>query len=174
MVFFFSIALAAALGGTVHGFFEDANSGGHQLLWRLTMLAIGATAWFGTGTAATIHFGSATARALARFAAAVFVLYCFVVLLIKDDFVVAIIDYLPVMLFLGWAFLAAYQRTKRPAFIAGFTGICVMLIAAGVQQAKLGLHPHYFNHNAVYHVLQAIGLFLVFLTGRDAGNNSEV
>jgi hypothetical protein len=172
--FFFSIALAAALGGTVHGFYEEDASIGHRILWRLSMVAIGATAWFGTGTAAIIHFGPATARALTRLAAAVFVLYCFVVLFIKNDFVVAIIDYLPVVLFLGWAFLAAYQRTKRPAFLAGFTGICVMLIAAGVQQAKLGLHPHYFNHNAVYHVLQAIGLFLVFLTGRDASNNSEV
>jgi cation transport ATPase len=97
-----------------------------------------------------------------------------VVLFFKHDFVVAIVDYFPVVLFLGWAFLAAYHRTRRTAFRLGFLGICVMLVAAAVQQARIGIHPRYFNHNAVYHVLQAIGQFMVFIAARDACRQSEV
>jgi hypothetical protein len=36
------------------------------------------------------------------------------------------------------------------------------LVAAAVQQARIALHPTYFNHNALYHLLQAIALFLIF------------
>jgi hypothetical protein len=97
-----------------------------------------------------------------------------VVLFFKQVFLVAIVDYFPVVLFLGWAFLAAFRRTRRTAFRYGFIGICVMLVAAGLQQAKLGIHPLYFNHNAVYHVLQAIGQFMVFIAARDACRHSEI
>jgi len=33
------------------------------------------------------------------------------------------------------------------------------VVAAAVQQARIALHPNYFNHNALYHLLQAIALF---------------
>jgi hypothetical protein len=35
------------------------------------------------------------------------------------------------------------------------------------RQAGQARNPRYFNHNAVYHVLQAVGLFLIFVTARD-------
>ena len=174
MCFFVSIALASALGGTVHGFYEDPASSGQRILWPLTLLAIGLTALSGINIGALIHFEASVVRAISRIAAVVFFVYCVVALFIAPTFLVAIIDYLPAALFLGWVFLQAYRRTQRPAFVLGFSGICVTLVAAGVQQARLGLHPRYFNHNAVYHVLQAIGLFMLFITARDSGARSEV
>lgn len=39
-----------------------------------------------------------------------------------------------------------------------------MLIAAAVQQVQIDISARYFNHNALYHVLQDMGLFLVFVT----------
>ena len=48
MIFFASVAAASLAGGTVHGFFLDKSTFGHQLLWPVTLLAIGitaATAW---------------------------------------------------------------------------------------------------------------------------------
>jgi hypothetical protein len=41
-----------------------------------------------------------------------------------------------------------------------------MLFAAAAQQAELGINPHYFNYNAVYHVLQAVALFMLLLAAR--------
>jgi hypothetical protein len=39
----------------------------------------------------------------------------------------------------------------------------ISLFTALVQQLRVALHPVYFNHNALYHVLQAAALFLCFL-----------
>src|SRR5207245_2244030 len=42
----------------------------------------------------------------------------------------------------------------------------LVLSAALLQQLGVGIHPVYFNHNALYHVFQAIALFLFFLGGQ--------
>jgi hypothetical protein len=49
--------------------------------------------------------------------------------------------------------------------------VLVSVAAAGLQQAGIGIHPAYFDHNAVYHVLQGIALVLLYLGFRkhDAG-----
>jgi hypothetical protein len=39
-------------------------------------------------------------------------------------------------------------------------------VAAGIQQGGIGLHPVYFNHNALYHLVQGIALALIFLAAR--------
>ncbi|MGH9399050.1 MAG: DUF6962 family protein [Thermoanaerobaculia bacterium] len=36
-------------------------------------------------------------------------------------------------------------------------------IAAGIEQAGVGLHPVYLDHNALYHVIQAGALLMLFL-----------
>jgi hypothetical protein len=174
IVFFLSTAVAAVAGGTVHGFFEAPASFGSRVLWPLTLIAIGVTALSGARIGAALHFDSVTARGIGRAAAALFLFYCLAVLFITSNFRVAVVAYLPVVLFLGWVFWQARRRTNRPAFMTGFAGICVVLVAAGVQQAKIGIHPRYFNHNAIYHVLQAVGLFLIFATARDVSKQSEV
>jgi hypothetical protein len=36
------------------------------------------------------------------------------------------------------------------------------ILAALLQQARVSIHPVYFNHNAVYHVVQGIALVLLY------------
>jgi len=174
IVYFLSIALAAALGGTVHGFYAEPASVGSRVLWPLTLIAIGITSLAGAGIGAILLFKASTALVVSSAAGVVFFVYCMVILFVWDDFLVAIVDYLPIVLFLGWAFVAACRRTKRPVFMIGFFGLCTMLIATGIQQFGLGIHPHYFNHNAVYHVLQAAALLMIFMVARDVTMQSEV
>jgi hypothetical protein len=166
MAFFFSIALAAAAGGTVHGFFLDESSLGYRLLWPFTLIVMGITGWSGVYIGALLQFTNAAVLRIDRAAMAVFVAYFLVVLFVRRDFLVAILDYLPALIFVGAAFLLAYRRTGRLASLAGFLGICTILFAALAQQAKLGIHPRYFNYNAVYHVLQAVALWMLFIAGK--------
>jgi hypothetical protein len=173
IVYFLSIALAAAVGGTVHGFYADPGTTGSRTLWPVTLIAVGITSLAGTRIGAFAHFDITVASAISRAAVFIFFLYSIVILFISDDFVVAILDYLPVVLFLSWVFMAAYRRTKRPPFLIGFVGLCTMLGATGVQQARLSIHPRYFNHNAVYHVLQAMALFMIFIAARDLTRQRE-
>jgi hypothetical protein len=164
---FLSTASAAAIAGTVHGFFEAPDSLGQRILWPLSLLAIGVTSLAGARAASLLHFDAITALRISQTAATLFVLYCAAVLFLTSNFLLAIAAYLPVTLLLGWAFLQCYRRTGRSPFLYGFAGICVVLVAAVAQQAKVGIHPRYFNHNALYHVLQGLGFFLIFVTARD-------
>ena len=163
---FLATAVAALAGGTVHGFFSDKTSAGHRMLWPLVLIMIGVGALAFTNIAAALQMTGQAVPAISRAALALFLVYCLVVLFFDDRFVVAIVAYLPAVLFLGWVFLEQYRRTRQRAFAWGLAGIGVTLLAAVIQQARIGLHPRYFNHNALYHTLQAAGLFMIFLTTR--------
>jgi hypothetical protein len=170
---FLATALAALIGGTVHGFFGDPASTTHRILWPLVLLMIGLGSLAFANVAAILRFAPRAARAISRTLLILFLVYCVVVLFFKDTFLVAIAGYLPAVLFLGWAFLGLYLRTRQQAHAWGLAGIGVTLLAAFVQQARIGFHPRYFNHNALYHTLQAAGLFLIFLAARELSRRSE-
>jgi hypothetical protein len=173
MVFFFSIAVAAAAGGTVHGFFLDKSLLGYRILWPFTLIVMGITALSGVHIAAALQFSRPVAVYINRVALAGFLVYIVTVLFIRRDFLVAILGYLPALIFVGEAFLLAHLRKKTPAFLVGFLGVCVMLFAAVTQQAKLGIDPRYFDHNALYHVLQAVALFMLFFAARESVYSGE-
>jgi hypothetical protein len=173
MAFFFSIAVAAAAGGTVHGFFLDKSLLGYRILWPFTLIVMGITALSGVHIAAALQFSRPVAVYINRVAVAGFLAYIVIVLFIRRDFLVAILGYLPALIFVGEAFLLAYLRKKKPAFLVGFLAVCVMLVAAAAQQAKLGIDPLYFDHNALYHVLQAVALFMLFFAARESANSGE-
>jgi len=163
VLFFSSISLATVAGGTVHGFFADKSSVGHRILWPATLILIGLAALCGMRVAALMELTGAAARIVNRAALAGFVIYVAVVLWISSAFLVAIIGYFPAMVMLGVSSLTVYRREGEPGFLSGFLGICVTFIAAGVQQMKVDISPRYFNHNSLYHVLQGIGLFMIFV-----------
>ena len=165
-VLFLSLTAAAALGGTTHGFFADEASPGYRILWPLTMISIGFAAMAGWGFGSAVMFGARTARMVGILAGIGLAVYCGVVLFVSEDYLVAIVTYLPASLILMAAFGRAFHRTRSPSAIIGVVGIVLTFVAAAVQQAGISIHPTYFNHNALYHVIQGIGLLLVFLGGR--------
>jgi hypothetical protein len=59
-----------------------------------------------------------------------------------------------------------FMRTHDSATLIGTIGMLLTLVAAGVQHFRISLHPHYFNHNAFYHLLQGIALFMIFVAAR--------
>ena len=126
----------------------DGGGFGYQVLWPFTLMVVGITALAGAHIRTALLFSRATATYINRVARAVFVAYLLTVLFIRRDFLIAILDYVPALIFLGAAFLLAYRRQNRPAFLTGFFGVCIILFAAAAQQAKLGIHPRYFDHNA--------------------------
>lgn len=162
MVFFLSVGAGTLIGGTVHGFFNTADSFGHQILWPATMLCIGVTTSTGWVLIGMLLSGESRLRSWQIFATAVFVIYAAVVVFYSQRFVVAILNYLPAMVMLLIAALYGYFRfhARRMLMIAG--GIFVSFVAAGVQQGHLALHPQYFNHNSTFHAIQALGFWLIF------------
>ena len=161
-VFFGSITVAGFAGGTVHGFFLNVETLGYQVLWPLTLVAIGVTALAAWIIGARIYFSSIIAGRVKIVAVVEFAGYCLVVLFVTQSFFIAVINYLPAVVFLTVIFFLDYFQAHERQVLIGLCGLLLTFIAAGVQQGGIALHPIYFNHNALYHFIQAVALFLIF------------
>ena len=165
-LFFASVGLAALAGGTVHGFFPGEETLGHAMLWPTALIAIGLTAMAGWAIGARLLFSTDVARRIILAAAVEFVAYSVLVLLISQRFMFAVINYLPAVMWLALALAIVYARVRQRPVLVGLAGLLLTFVAAGVQQAGVALHPIYFNHNALYHVIQAIALLMIFWSAR--------
>ena len=161
-LFFAAAAGASLFGGSVHGFFPNENSQGHALLWPATLLSLGVATWSGWAVGAHLVLAPRAARLLIVAAALQLLGYSAVVLSGQQEFVVAVINYLPAALFMLGAVLWAQYRDPELRLSPAAWGLVLTFVAAGVQRLGLGLHPQYFNHNALYHLVQALGLALIF------------
>ncbi|MDP3938602.1 MAG: hypothetical protein Q8R92_10765 [Deltaproteobacteria bacterium] len=166
VIFFASISVTSFLGGTFHGYFLDPSSLGDAVLWPATLLGVGVTALSAWIIGARLQFSPGAARRIELAALAGFLAYAATVLFVSTSFRVAVVNYLPAALFLLAVYAIRARRQAGPSTLWGLCGLALTLAAAALQQAGIGLHPSYFNHNALYHLLQAVGLFLIFLSAR--------
>lgn len=166
LIFFASITVSSFSGGTVHGFFLDPSFVGERMLWPLTMIGIGVTALSGIQIARSMLWSDAKSAPAKAAVYGAFCIYCGIVLFVNASFLIAILGYLPAMLFLAWALMKNYLRSRQESLLTGFLGLVVILIASVIQQIKILDSSHYFNRNVLYHILQGIGLLMVFTTAR--------
>jgi hypothetical protein len=161
-VFFTTIALAALAGGLVHGYFPETSTA-FRWLWVGTLLSLGGAAAAAWLASAQILVPNARQRWIVVMLALAFALYAYVVIVIRSEFWVAILDYLPATILLTIAFATEYRRHKETAMLAGCIGLVLTFAAAAVQQAQVSLIPRYLGHNASYHLMQAVALALIFI-----------
>ncbi|SVB40591.1 uncharacterized protein METZ01_LOCUS193445, partial [marine metagenome] len=160
-VLFISVGLASAIGGTVHGFVNE-DTFLHSIFWRGAIACIGVSALSAWMIGTRIVFNSLVQKIIGTMAVVNFMMYFGYVLFFNQDFIVAVANYLPSAIFLLITFVNVYRQTwHRLAFFA-LVGLALTFVAAGIQQLEIGVHPKYFGHNALYHVVQAVGLSLIF------------
>ena len=150
----------------MHGFFLEPQTAGQTVLWSATLLAIGVTALSAWVIGGLIQFPEAVAHRILILAAVEFAGYCAVVLLITQVFWVAVVNYLPAAGFLFLVFSLTYRRTWERPVLVGLVGLTLTFVAAGARELGIALHPVYFNHNALYHLIQAVALFMIFWAAR--------
>jgi hypothetical protein len=146
---FLALALAALLGGTWHGFWQN------DILWKATTLSVG-VASFGmvVGSAIATTSGAAL-RLFIAFATLKFMIYA-VWMLRQDDFIWVVADSASALLVVGLLHLWRFNGWM-------LAGVGVSVLAGLVQASGLALHAH-FNHNDLYHVIQ-IAAMLAFYQG---------
>ena len=83
-------------------------------------------------------------------------------LFFNQNFDVAVANYLPSALFLLFVFVNVYKQTLHRLAFFTLAGLILPFGAAGIQQLEIGVYERYFSHNALYHVVQAMGLYLIF------------
>lgn len=161
VLFFASVAAAALLGGTVHGFFPG-DGGLGALLWRATLLATGLTTLAAWALGARLALSPSAARVVTGAAVLQLVAYAVVVLAVTDEFRVAVVNYVPAAVALGVALAVARRRTRARPALVGALGVGVLLGGSWVLVKQVALHPVYLTHNAVYHVIEAVALAMLY------------
>jgi hypothetical protein len=100
------------------------------------------------------------------------VIFSGVVLFVHESFGSIVYFYTPALLLL----LVAAGRQGIQRRDAGWsliaTGLMLSAGAAVLQLARVALHPVYFDHNAVYHVVQGLALIVLYLGWRRAASES--
>lgn len=163
---FAALAGAALLGFVVHGFLVDKSSLAYRLSWIGTLLAIGvmtfAMVWMATRLCCTESAGRWIVRASLLLLSG----YALLVLLGFRRFGLAVAVYLPALLFLLTAFVIQYRCSHIPGSLLGAISLLLSVLAAAVQQSGVSLHPEYLDHNTLYHLIQAVALWILYLAGK--------
>ena len=162
VLFFVSVAVASLVGGTVHGFLLEETTFIYKFFWSFLMLVIGVTTLSGLSIGAKILMTPELAKWVIWGAFLKLCIYSGVVLFINNAFWIAIVDYFPAAFFLLVAFIAIAYRQSSLGLSLGAWGMVLVFVGAVLQQKQVSIHPIYFNHNSLYHVLQGIALAMVF------------
>jgi hypothetical protein len=164
--FFVFLGLAAATGGTVHGFCPDRQTPACQLLWELTLQLVGLAAFSTWILGAGIIANGRGGRWLTLAAVPQIAIYSPIALLVTQEFWIALTIYLPAALLLLAGFVTVFQRDGDRYGRIGASGSLLSLVSSLIQFLGIGIDPVYFNHNALAHVVQGAALFLIFLAVR--------
>jgi hypothetical protein len=155
VVFFITLSLASLFGGTVHGFVPTGPWS--EWLWCGVLFSLGGTAIAMWGITTALGCSPAIARRVMSVVAVLAVVYVTVVVSGVREFWITIVAYLPAAV----GMLVAYVRHRHHPgpWRWGIIGVVLTFVAAGVQVGHVALHPVWFNHNALYHLIQSIALF---------------
>jgi len=91
-----------------------------------------------------------------------------VVLFVDESFSTIVRFYAPALVFFLIVAVRQAIRTRSAAWWLIAVSFIISGAAALLQQANVSIHPVYFDHNAVYHVLQGIALVLLYRGFRQA------
>ena len=159
---FAALALAAALGGTWHGFAPAFAEIAVILVWKATLLCVG-VASFGmlAGSAIAATAGNARKSLLAVAAAKLAVYSGWMVG--HSEYIYVIMDTGTALALIAVLHLWSAARDRAARWI--LAGVGVSVLAAGVQASGFALHRH-FNHNDLYHVIQIVAMILLYAGAR--------
>ncbi len=163
------LASAALWGAIFHAFFpEDTATLAGFIAWipvALSILVVAATLLeLALGILAP-RLASALRRTIVAGYAIVFVA---VVLLVDESFSTIVRFYGPVLLLFLLAALGQAIRTRSGGWTLIAAAFICSALAAVLQQAHVSLHPVYFDHNALYHVVQGVAVVLLYFGFRSA------
>lgn len=160
---FLATAVAAAIGGTSHGFGPGWSQGSRDAAWlasygviglaNLLLLAGAVLAW-------APRLYQLPLLGLLGFRLGVYA----ILLASHREFRYVIYDFIGTLVALGA--LALLGRATRPAPVPmTLAGIAVSFAGALVQSSGLALHAH-FDHNDLFHVIEIVGLYCLYRAGR--------
>jgi hypothetical protein len=159
-----ALASAAFWGAVFHAFFPaGTTTRAGFVAWMPVPLSIAAIGMSLLALALRVAAPRVPSPARRLAVAAYGAAFAMIVLLVDESYRTIVCFYAPVVVL--FLIVAARQaaRTRNRGWTLIAASFAVSLLAAGVQQARISIHPEHFDHNAVYHVLQGIALVLLYL-----------
>ena len=135
------------------------------IIWRATLIFVGITG-LSLSMAALTFFTSEKVQNFFMIAAALILIRYFIQLNNQDTFRQAVKFYLPLTVISFLGFSIAYVITGYLGTLFCSLGLIVSLVASWVQVSRVSLHQH-FNHNDLFHVIQILGMFLMYRGGME-------
>jgi hypothetical protein len=159
---YFFISFALLLGGTNHGFAPYLSSGTMSLVWTIAYYAAGLSmALLVAGTVASSVPARSWRNVFHGLNALGFLVYSTWVTISDDSYrwviIISIVSFGAIALIQGWTYVTRESKSAKWLI----AGVFVSFLSAAVQQSGIDLHV-YFNHNDLYHVVQMIGLYLLY------------
>jgi uncharacterized protein DUF6962 len=169
-----ALASAALWGATFHAFFPAGTATlAGSLAWKPVALSIVVAA----ATMLDLGLGLLLPRLPRRlrwFAVLIYAAgFAAVVILLDDSFTRIVYFYVPTLILLLLAAARQVVRSRGGGWSLILTGLLLSAGAAMLQQARVALHPVYFDHNAVYHLVQSFAIVFLYLGWRRAPDALE-
>ncbi|MCY3414674.1 MAG: hypothetical protein INQ03_23695 [Candidatus Heimdallarchaeota archaeon] len=162
-VAFIAAGISAFLGGTSHGFKQYLGESKNSVIWKLTMISIGLGAVTMLSGLIFTVLSPSTGRVFCI--CIVWFSYLFYLFKIRNDdrFLLVILFYVPYLLII---LIIELINLHNPGSKWIIIGIITTFTAFGVQVSGFKIHEH-FNHNDLFHVIQMIGVYFLFLGSRE-------
>jgi hypothetical protein len=163
------LANAALWGGIFHAFFPDGTATlSGFLAWIPVTVSIAVAACTMLDLSLRLLLPGTPFRIRQSLLAAYGATFVGVVLFVRESFSTIVYFYTPTLLLLLFATGRRAVRSRDAGWTLISAGLVVSMVAAVLQQAEVVIHPTYFDHNAVYHVVQALALLFLYAGWRGA------
>ncbi len=163
---FGSVAVAAVLGGTCHGFTQTFAPSTLALLWKIMLLALslaGCFMLFATLKSSLSRHWQRWGSILVGIKLSVYLSWAVVHPSLDDAFVYGVVDYLSAMLWVLLLELRAVFHSARSLWI--IAGVLMSGVAIAFQTSGVVLFK-YFTYNDIYHLIQMIALYWFYQGAR--------
>lgn len=163
---FLALGASSLLGVVFHGWFPDkvATTGGY-VVWMATGISIALTASIVWHLDAWLLDGRA-GELIRKAVPAYFAAFVAVLFFVSYRFPTIIALYAPAVVVLALVALRDWLRRRERFSLFLVIGTGLSFVAGAVQVLKIGLHPQYFNFNALYHLIQGIAFAFLFAAFR--------
>lgn len=158
---FAALGIAAFLGGTWHGFFSDGESAFGTTLWTMTLIFLGLTAALLWRVAAVLTPIRIWSRAFGGIAIAQSLVFL-ALLFWTDRFALGSLSLVPPLCAMIVLYLNRYRQTAQTRLLAGLFGFLLIPAAGAILSWNLTIAP--LSPIALYHVVQAVAFWLVFVS----------
>jgi hypothetical protein len=158
-------AFSAFVGGSYHGFAPNFGPELQEIWWRLVLIILNLVS--AALALSLMHEVAPTRRQAWIRTLIILKLVVFVLIaMAKPAFLFAIIDYGTALL--AWIVAAFVARRRWRGWMLAAIGLS--FVAAAVQQLRLSPSLH-FNHNDLYHVIQALAFGAFYRGGKLLGTS---